>query len=124
MNTSIIPQYKDRTRLSGTSIRLTQKQLEDLNRLMEATNSPSIGKTIDTIVTAERNAVYDGLRTKEDFIPQEERKSCTFSFKVSEKFKESVAELQYFYDSPSISAVIAHTIDWYTRALDSGKAVS
>ena len=123
MNTPIIPQYKDRGKLSGTSIRLTQKQLEDLDRLKGATNSPSIGKTIDTIVTAELDAVHDGLRTKDDYIPQEERKHCTFSFKVSEEFKESASELQYFYDAPTISAVIAHTIDWYARVLESGKAV-
>lgn len=123
MNTPTIPQYKDRLKLSGTSIRLTKKQLDDLNRLMDATNSPSVGKTIDTIITAERDAVRNGLRSKEDYIPQEERKYCTFSFKVNEEFKESVAELQYFYDAPTISAVIAHTIDWYARLLDSEKAV-
>lgn len=123
MNTPVIPQYKDRAKLSGTSIRLTDKQMDDLNRLKVATNSPSIGKAIDTIVTAERDAVRDGLRTKSDYIPQDERKNCTFSFKVNEVFKESVAELQYFYDAPSISAVIAHTIDLYINALDAGKGV-
>ena len=38
MKTSVIPQYKDRAKLSGTSIRLTKQQLDELNRLMDATN--------------------------------------------------------------------------------------
>ena len=119
MNNSVLfPQYKDCVKLYSTSLRMTQKQLEDLEHLKGATASPNIGRTIETIVTAHHREMEQGLLKPEDFIPQDDRKTCTVSFKVNVIFKESVAELQHFYSAPSMSAVVAHTIDWYTRVLE------
>lgn len=118
MNTPVIPQYRDCVKLYSTSLRMTQEQLSQLERLKDATASPNIGRTIETIVTAHYEEVKNGLRKPEDFIPQDGRKTCTVSFKVNIVFKESVAELQYFYNAPSMSAVVAHVIDWYSRILE------
>lgn len=123
MNTPNIPQCRDIAKPFSTSVRITQAQLEKLDRLKVATNSPNHGRTIETIVSAEHDAMEKGQRKPEDFIPQNERKTCTISFKVNTIYKESVAELQYFFSAPSLSAVVAHCIDWYTALLESGKAV-
>ena len=117
-----LPVYQGNKSLRfGTSARLTAEQYDNIDRLKEAIGAPSKAIAIALCIMEELNAIHAQKRTKGDFIYSDDAKRCTFPFKLTIEEREAVAEIQSFYDAPTLSAVIAHVIDWNIRILDAQK---
>ena len=108
---SRIPKYPTSVPMRSTTIRISEIQRSNLDRIIKATNAQSIGASIRLLINAEITAIRDGLRTPIDYIPTREPKLYTIGFKLSEADTESLSVLRKFYSAQSISDTVCHLLN-------------
>ena len=114
-----LPQYQNTViPMRGTTIRITEKQLNNLDRLKQATNSPSVSSALRLFINAELKAIDKGHRNPEDFIPTTGKKNHSVSFKMSDTERENLIRAQYFYGAKNYSQLLCYIIDRYGEQLD------
>ena len=117
-NTARIPQYPNTAPMKGTSIRISEKQRSNIDRIVKATNAQSIGASVRLLITAEITAVDSGQRKPADYIPTNEPKLYTIGLKLSDAGIEDLTKLSSFYNAPSISDTVCHLLNQVITELE------
>lgn len=114
-----LPQWQGETvPMVQSTVRISERQRNNLDRITNATNAPSIGASIRLMTVTEAQLVKDGIRKPDDYIPTTEPREYTLGFKLRESDKIALFELRYFYNAKSISDVVCHLLNHAIRVLD------
>jgi len=114
-----LPQWKgDSVPMVPATVRITEGLRNNLDRITEATNAPSIGAAIRLMTVTESQLVKDGIRKPADYIPTTDPRQYTLGFKLRESDRIALFELKYFYSAKSISDVVCHLLNQAVRIID------
>lgn len=100
------------------TVRMTDSQLNNLQKLKTATEAPSSAVAIRLCMRAEETAIKDGLCSPEDFTPNTDYRPCIWTFKVTEGEKELLATLTYYYGAKTYTQLLCYLIDKYSAIAD------
>ena len=115
-----IPKYPNTESLplKAMTVRISEKQRANIDRIVEATNAPSIGASVRLLITEEMTAVNKGQRQPADYIPTDEPKLYTVGLKVSNTGRSDLEHLRMFYHAPSLSDTVCHLMNSVIRELE------
>ena len=119
-NSARIPKYPNSKPLplKAMTIRISEYQRENIDRIILATNARSLGAAVRLLITEDMTAVSAGLRSPADYIPTTQRKLYTVGLKVSDTGREALDRLRTFYGAPSISDTVCHLLNSVIRELE------
>ena len=108
-----IPKYPTNANvpMKAMTERIAESQRENIDRIIEATNAPSIGASIRLLIAEDASAVAEGLRSPADYLPTTEQKLYTIGLKMSDSDRDALARLRTFYGAPSISDTVCHLLN-------------
>ena len=112
------PNVKPSVPMKGTTVRISEKQRSNIDRIIKATNAQSIGASLRLLASAEMTAVNDGLRSPADYIPTTEPKLYTIGYKLSAHDMDTLASLRTFYNAQSLSDTVCHLMNQIISELE------
>lgn len=104
--------------MKAMTVRIAECQRSYIDRIINATNAPSLGASIRLMIAEDMTAVTEGLRSPADYLPTIEPKLYTIGLKVSDSDRVSLERLRTFYHAPSLSDTVCHLLNQIISELE------